>query len=238
MEGQTQVATVFKVSEKQWTKVGFPAPAYHKLVALGYQPVWKLGGGFTLHDVKNEQQWGTAKVKGDKAYPDAIFKSKYKELVGQPLVLTAFTGGQVDFSDIILGEAGPEAGMPMKTPSQVSPEKVSQIKDGVNLSNVEEVGVYVKGTSANYKVYLISDDCNIAFRYGGGQLAIRAERFSDAASKALAAWGCTPKKGDRPYASCHLNVPNAELARRTLGSLAMSVLTGPPKKLLSKEQVK
>jgi hypothetical protein len=229
------VATVLKVSEKQWVKVGLPANAYKTILAKGFSIVWKQGGGFSIYDLKQEQYWGFAKIKGDEIFPDAVFKGKYKELTGvQFLAVKEVT----DLADLDLGVAAPISAT--KPASALSPEKVGQIKAGVNLTNVEDVGVYVKGTSANYRVYLVSDDCNIAFRLAGGQLAIRVEKFTPAAKKELAGWGVEMNKvtdDGRAYGSCHLNVGSPEMARRTLGSLAASVLSKTPTKLLAKDKV-
>jgi hypothetical protein len=232
------VATVFKVSEAQWVKQGLPASGYKTLLQQGYQPRWKQGGGFTLTDSQG-CDWGFAKVKGAKISPDHIFKAKYQEVVGHPLTLAVTLEDSGQSLGDILGEALAQT-VPVKKAASLPSKKIDQVLKGANLSNVEEVGVYVKGTDSPYLVYLLSDDCNIAYRYKNSQLAIRTEAMTPAAKKAVVAWGLGLKttSDGRSYASNHLSVTSLEVARRTLGSLAASVLTAPPKKMLSKDEVK
>jgi len=89
----------------------------------------------------------------------------------------------------------------------------------LNLTTVTDVGVAIPGTSSTYTSYMISDDCNIAYRWTGKGLSIRAEKFTPAAAKALEEWGLDLKKGKRPYASTHLQITDKKLVPRTLGSL-------------------
>lgn len=222
------MATYLKVSEKQWVKAGMPADAFKKIVNKGHFPAWKSGGGIVLVDSNNDE-FGFAKIKDGIAHPDLTFKSLYKQLVGMPFVID----GGVPDAPTTAAELSPFK-VQMKT-KDLPKEKIEQIKEGVNLSNVDDVGVSVQGTSSLYKVFLVSDDVNIAYRYTGSGLSIRAERFTKDAEKALAAWGLKiGSPNPRPYYSIHLSVNTKDIVARTLGSLAASVLTKAPTKQLSK----
>lgn len=231
------MAVVLKVSEKEWAKKGLPAEAYQAILSKGYQVVHKPGGGWSFS--KGDELTGVALMKGAGMKPDWAFDSKYKELTGLKFDPKPFLAKKQQQGGTVTGSMIspiPGAASPMQKPK--APSGDSKFNGIPTLTEVEEVGVAVQGTGKIYRSYLISDDANIAFRLAGGQLSIRAERFTPEAKKAIAAWGMDVKTGkDRPYASAHVNVGTQDVAVRTLGSLAMSFLTAPPKKMLAKNKV-
>lgn len=236
------MATHFWMSEKQWVELGLPADALAKINGKKHGVAWKTGGGVSIVDKKSDDIFGFAKVKGGEVHPDIVFKSKYKELVGKPFTVNSIAAALSTMDELAKSD---ELDVDVPTGPVVKPaakpaSKPKPAATGLNLSTVEDVGVLVPGTTGMtkpYKVFLISDDCNIAYRWTGGSLSVRAEKFTDAAKQALSQWGLEVKAGDRPYASAHLNIANQSLVPRTLGSLAASVLSGAPKKQLSKDKV-
>lgn len=244
------MATFFWMSKKQWTEKGFPVHAYDLLASKGYGLAWKGGGGITMVHKASEEAFGFAKIKGDNVEPDLVFRTKYKEVMGIPLVLAKLGAPEIlDVQEGSVAAPAPYSPPVYPAPGSKKPPKKKPLSSPVtmgtanaddskeNLTTVNEVGVMVPGTQKPYRVFLISDDVNIAYRYQSGQLAIRAEKFTPEAKAALNAWGVQPKSGTRPYASCHLQVPDKATVVKTLGSLAASVLTGAPAKQLAKDKI-
>lgn len=233
---------MLKCGLKQWGELGLTAAHFNAVKVAGYLVIWR-GANLVFHDQTTLKEYGKAHVKGGIVDPDWAFSAKFEELTGQALkpILakfaadTALSSPEKKQGNVVLAatnqpEAAAPAPSPYKTAGDLSAKKVSQLKD-VNLTTVQEVGVIVPGTTegSQYRVYLVSDDCNIAYRMTSGKLSIRAEKFDKAAKVALEDWGLTVHEvtaNKRPYASIHVSVTDKKLALKTLGSLAASVVTG------------
>ena len=231
------MAAVFKVSQSEWVKRGFSDTDYIALLNNGYQVIWTEGGGaWTLRD-KDGITYGKATAKsqsgGYAVAPDVLFAAKFKDVTGN-----VFVQGFVNKTKNSPSKSPqPKQSLADALMSHHSNAQQPPASPDLNLTTVTDVGVAIPGTSSTYTSYMISDDCNIAYRWTGKGLSIRAEKFTPAAAKALEEWGLDLKKGKRPYASTHLQITDKKLVPRTLGSLAACVLTGAPDKILAKEKI-
>jgi hypothetical protein len=232
---------VFKVSLKQWVKVGLSEVSYAKILEAGNRPIWK-GTSFTLFDESTNTEYGKAKVVGSVLHPDMAFRLRFKLLVGEPMMahMSVSPGGEI----FMVGE---EDGPGLIPGAAVSPGSGGKVKaaaptpkpsDGSPpiLADADHVGQFVQGTNNPYRVMLLSKDGNIAYRYTGTGLSLRVEGMTPSTRKAVEEWGLKVKTSPRLYASGHLSVTNKSAALRTIGSLCAMILTDSPIAMLGKDK--
>ena len=122
-----------------------------------------------------------------------------------------------------------KAGKPVKieqTSSKWGIATDEEIANGEPVKLREATKLYqpVKGTAKRYHLVGASDDIRVAIKWIPGQnnLSIRVEGPGlDAKKKELVALGLDDKNGE--YLSLHLTMPDALLARKTVGSILMAI---------------